>query len=255
MDLFDVFRACVRRWYVVLPILFITGIFAHNFYNSVKPVYYSSAVVGIAPSNMQWQYSGNGVPIPRNGLLDTGGATLITNMAVLGYDSSVRAKVVTDGGKGDFIVRMFPVPAVGPQEQLPLILIEATEGDPISAKRTVELAVRQAEPILYNLQQQAGVPDPQMVRALVLSPPTAAAEGLPSRKRSTAGIIGAGLGSAILVAIVFDLLFTWRGRKKSIISDENSLHVANAKAQDSHSQPAESSTISANSAGISPPPR
>ena len=52
MDLFDVVRSCFRRWYVVLPLLLIAAWFAHDIYTSVKPVYYSNAVVGLAAPNI-----------------------------------------------------------------------------------------------------------------------------------------------------------------------------------------------------------
>src|SRR4051812_19705280 len=84
VDLIDVVRASIRRWYILLPLLAITGVIAHNYYVSVKPVYYSQAVVGIAPSNLQTQYTADGTPVFRNGLLDVGGPTLIANLAVLG---------------------------------------------------------------------------------------------------------------------------------------------------------------------------
>ena len=53
MDLFDVVRSCIRRWYVVLPLLLIVAWYSHQIYASAKPVYYSSAVIGVAPPNTQ----------------------------------------------------------------------------------------------------------------------------------------------------------------------------------------------------------
>jgi hypothetical protein len=123
--------------------------------------------------------------------------------------------VVAGGGKPDFVVRMFP-PAVtgnGTAEQLPLIMIEATEGDQISAARTVELAAAQADPVLRNLQQQAGVPEDQMVKPLTVSPPMTV-PGVPSRKRTTAAILGAGLGLAILAGVGADLSIIRRQERK-----------------------------------------
>src|SRR5271165_755939 len=127
MDLFDVVKSCFRRWYIVLPLLFISAWFSHHIYASAKPVYYSQAVIGVAPPNTRVdQAAAPGEGVPRNGLLDVGGAPLIANMTTLGLsDALFRGQVVAAGGKADYTVRMFPVPATMPE--LPLILIEATE--------------------------------------------------------------------------------------------------------------------------------
>ena len=218
MDLFDVIRSCFRRWYVVLPLLLATAWFVHNTYTSVKPVYYSNAVVGLAPPNSTVSYGEPGVPVPRNGLLEVGGAAVVMNMAVLGFDDpSVRAQVVAGGGKADFVVKMFPSPVTGSgsQEQLPVIMIEATESDPTSAARTVELAAAQADPVLRNLQQQAGVPDAQMARALSAAPPSAPIAATPSRTKSALSLSVVGAAIAILLGVVVDvLMMRWKARRQ-----------------------------------------
>jgi hypothetical protein len=199
---------------VVLPLLLITAWFSHHIYTSVKPVYYSNAVISVAPANSRMDQAELGVPVPRNGLLDVGGPTLITNLAALGLrDSSVVAQVAAAGGQADYTARIFPVPATSPE--LPLIMVEATEPDPVAASKTVELVVAQADPTLRNLQRQAGVPDDQMVKALVASPPSAPAGGTPSRTRSTISVFAAGAGLAILVGVVVDLFMTrWKARRQ-----------------------------------------
>ena len=97
MDLFDVARSCFRRWYVFLPLLLIVGWFSYSVYSSVKPVYYSNAVIGIAPPSTRVDNVAPGVPLPRNGLLDIGGASLIANMTALGLREPVGRR---SGGRG-----------------------------------------------------------------------------------------------------------------------------------------------------------
>lgn len=214
VDLFDVVRSCIRRWYVVLPLLLIAAWFAHHTYASVKPVYYSSAVIGVAPPNTRLDQANPGEPVPVNGLLDAGGASLIANMATLGLrDSSVVTQVVAAGGKPDYTAKMFPVPGTMPE--LPLIMIEATESQPIDTSKTIELVVAQADPTLRTLQEQAKVPDDQMVRPFVVSPPSVPVPGMPSRTRSTIAVFVALAGLAILVGLMADVLLTrWAGRRK-----------------------------------------
>jgi hypothetical protein len=215
LDLFDVVRSCIRRWYVVLPLLLVAAWFSHDIYTSTKPVYYSNAVVGMAPPSTRLDQSVAGEPVRRNGLLDVGGAPLIANMTAMGLrDPSVVTQVVAAGGQPDYTSKMFPVPATSPQ--LPLIMIEATQPDPISASKTVALVVEQTGSALQTLQQQASVPPDQMVTPLVVSPPSPPAEVMPSRIRSTLAIAIAGAGLSILAGVVVDvLLMRWKKRRRA----------------------------------------
>jgi hypothetical protein len=214
VDLFDVVRSCIRRWYVVLPLLLIAAWFAHHVYNSVKPVYYSNAAISIAPPNTQVPIGEPGAAVARNGLLDLGNGTMIPNLLVFALrDPSVVGQVVAAGGNADYTTKMFPVPASS--QELPLVMIEATEPDPIAASKTVQLVVAQADPVLRTLQQQAGVSDDQMAKLLVASPPSPPAGGVPSRTRSAMTILAAGVGIAILVGVVVDvLLLRWKARRQ-----------------------------------------
>jgi hypothetical protein len=215
VDLFDVVRSCFRRWYVVLPLMLIVCWFAHSVYSSVKPVYYSSALIGIAPPSTRVENTPDGVPVPRNGLLDTGGAQLIANLTALGLiDPSAVNRVVTAGGLPDYHSKMFPT-SPGMQ-QLPLIMVEETNADPAAVTKTLELVTAQADVTLRNLQHQANVPDDQMVTSFVVSPPSSPAAAMPSRTRSTVSLLVAGLGLSILFAVVLDVVLTrMSNRRKS----------------------------------------
>ncbi len=213
MDLFDVVRSCARRWYVFLPLLAIVTWISYSVYSSVQPVYYSNAVVGVAGPSTRVDNPPQGVPIARNGLLDVGGAALIANMTALGLrDPAVVDRVVAAGGLPDYDARMFPSPAN--MQQLPLIMIEATNADQAAVSMTIELVVAQAEVTLRTLQQQAKVPGDQMVVPFVVSPPSAPAAGMPARTRSTIAIFVAGLGLSVVVTVLVDVLL---GRRRQRI--------------------------------------
>lgn len=214
VDLFDVIKSCLRRWYVVLPILILTAGLAYWQYSSVKLVYYANGVVGISPPNEYIQFAGEGKPAPRNGLLEVGGADLITNMTVLSMtDASVRSEIVAQGGRPDYTIRMFPAPltGAGSQLQIPLIMVEATEADAASAERTVNLAAAKAGAVMEDLQRKSGVPESLIVRGLVISPPSAIA-GPPSRLKPVLLRIIAGTGIAVLSAVLLDLYLARRKR-------------------------------------------
>lgn len=212
MDFFDVARICAKRWYVFLPLLLVTAWYTYSSYTSVKPVYYVSSVVSIAPPNQRSSYSAQ--PAEVNGLLEAGGPTLITNLAVIaGNDSAFIDKVAAAGGQRNFVVKNFPTP-FGVQVPLPLIMLETYSGDSYSAIKTIEIAATQIDGLFSDLQRSAGVADSQMAHAIVASAPKSV-QAMPSRNRSAAGKFLGGLGIAVLASVVTDGFVTrvQRGKK------------------------------------------
>jgi hypothetical protein len=182
-------------------------------YKSAKPVYYSSATIGVAAPSTKMDIAPQGVAVPHNGLLDIGGATVIANMAAIDLHSpAVVERVVAAGGQADYTSGMFWVPPTSPQ--LPMVTISATEPDPAAALKTVELVVAQADSTLRTLQQKANVPDAQMVTPLVVSPPSAPVAGMPSRIKSTIAIFAAGVGIVILAGLLVDVLLMRRKARR-----------------------------------------
>lgn len=200
-------RSCARRWYIFVPLLLVTAWFSHSTYTSVKPVYYSQAVIGLAPPSSKVENVPQGEPVSRNALLDIGGASLVANMAAMKLkESAVVDKVAAAGGLSDYVARMFPVPATSPP--MPMILVESSNGDPAAVTRTLELVLGQADGALRDIQAPAQVPTNLMVAPFVVSPPSAPAAGMPSRMRSTVAIFIAGAGLSVLMTVVADLLLT-----------------------------------------------
>ena len=208
VDLFDVTRSCFRRWYFFIPLLLIVAWFSHSVYSSVKPVYYSGTTIGFAPPSYRVEDLPQGVPVPRNGLLDVGGATLIANMTTMGLrDSSVYERVMAGGGV-PYTTKMFPTP--GGMQPLAMIMVEVTAADPAKASTTLALVTDEADVTVKQLQRQAGVPDDLMLKSFVVSPPSAPAAAMPSRTRSTIVIFGAGVGLSVLLTVAVDVLLTRR---------------------------------------------
>lgn len=212
LDLFDVVRSCFRRWYILIPLLLITAWYSHQVYTSVKPMYYSQAVIGLAPPSYRVDQAVEGAPVPRNGLLDIGGAPLLANMAALGLrEPSVANRVVALGGLPDYTARLFPVPATSPP--IPLVMIEQSAPDPASATKTLELVANEMSSALERIQKQAKVPADMTVTSFVVSPPSEPIAAMPSRTRSTAAIAVAGIGLTVLVTVLVDVLMVRRRKR------------------------------------------
>lgn len=211
MDLFDVVSACFRRWYVALPLLLVTVWYSHDVYASAKPVYYANTVLGLAPPSVRQDVPSAGGEVRRNGLLDVGGATLLANLTAIGLqDPSVVGQVSAAGGLPDYVSKVFPTQA--PNPQLPLVMIEATSPDPAAVSRTLGLVTAQADGTMRTIQQQARVPDDQMVTSFVVAPPSTPAPAMPSRTRSTITIFAVGVGLSVLCAVLADVLLPKRRR-------------------------------------------
>jgi hypothetical protein len=212
VDLFDAVRSCFRRWYVILPLLVITAWYSHHLYASVKPVYYSSAVIGLAAPSFRVEASTAGQPLSRNGLLDVGGPALIANLSALGLrQPSVVDRVVAAGGLPDYGARLFPVPPTAPP--IPLVMIEETSADPAAVRKTLELVIAAMPAMLRSLQEGASVPEDQMVHAFVVSPPSDPAAAMPKRTRATISIFVAGLGLTVVFTVLVDVLLVRRRKR------------------------------------------
>ncbi|MGW4241728.1 hypothetical protein [Nocardia sp. NPDC004722] len=213
MDLFDVARSCARRWYVILPLLVLCLLYGKHTYEAAKPVYYANAVIGFAPPSYRIDTAPAGEAVRRNGLLDVGGATLLANLAALGLrQPAVVDKVVAGGGQPNYVARMFPTTTGS--AQIPLVMLEETSADPQATAKTLELVTAQADSTLRALQQNAQVPEDQMVASFTVQPPSTPVAALPSRTRSTISVLGAGIGLSILLAVLLDVTLERMKRKR-----------------------------------------
>jgi hypothetical protein len=236
MDLFDVVRSCFRRWYILLPLLAVTAFYGHQVYSSVQPVYYSQTVIGLAPPNQRVDTVEIGQAVPRNGLLDIGGAPLIANMAALGlHQAAVVNRVVAAGGQPNFDARLFPVPATSPP--IPLVMIDVAAPTAQAATKTLELAGMELRSSLENIQSEAKVPRDMTVESFVVSPPSEPVAAVPSRTRSTMSVIVGGLGLAILVSVLADVLLGRRRKRRRKVPTPDPAPVASQ--EEESAQPSE----------------
>lgn len=212
MDLFDVVRACFRRWYILLPILAVAGYYSYSVYTAAKPVYYSQTAIGISPPSYRIDTAPTGMPVPRNGLLDIGGAPFVANMASLALlQPAVVNRVVSAGGMSQYNARMFPVPEA--TQPIPLVLIDVVAPEPDTSSKTLELVTAEFSTALENLQRQAKVPPEMMVEPFVVSPPSTPTAAMPSRTRSSMSIFVAGAGLAVVVSVIADALLSRRRKR------------------------------------------
>jgi hypothetical protein len=217
VDALDVVRACFRQKFVVLALMVIVAWIVFQPHKSAKPAYYSDTIVGMAPSNLQWPIGCDGAPAPKNGLLDIGGEDLVTSMAVYAFNQpSVKGRVVAGGGTANFFaeaVKTFDS-AGKPGPEKPLIRIEAIAEDPHVAQNTAQLAAAEADHVLGDIQQQAGVPDEQMVKAITIAPASVPVTPMQGPRKLAIYRAMIGITIVIFVSVGIDSILTRRRRRK-----------------------------------------
>jgi hypothetical protein len=207
MDSFTLKQSCVRRWYVIVPLLLMTAWYSHHFYGTVQPVYSAKTLIGLTAPSFRAGQTAPGAEIPRNGLLDVGGAGLIANQVALRLRGpSVVDRVVAAGGVPWYVVSLLP----GTREQLPIIVIQGTASKPTQVTTTLEVLIAQSAVTLRTLQQQAQVQEDRMVTPFVVLPPSTPSAANPTRVRSTFERFLAGVGVSILLTVLVDVLLARR---------------------------------------------
>src|SRR5262245_37200356 len=163
MDSFSVKRSCVRRWYVIVPLLLMTAWYSQHFYGTVQPVYSAKTMIGLTAPSFGVNPPERGAEMARNGLLDVPVAdqsdprksvVVIANQVALGLRGpSAVDRVVAAGGVRWYVVSVLP----GTSEQVPIVVIEVSAPTPTEATTTLEVLIAQSAVTLRTLQQQARV--------------------------------------------------------------------------------------------------
>lgn len=122
-------------------------------------------------------------------------------------------RVVAAGACANTTRGCSPVPEA--TQPIPLVLVDVVAPNPETATKTLELVTAEFSVALENLQHQARVPDEMMVEPFVVSPPGTPVAATPSRTRSTLSILFAGVGLAVVVAVVADALLNRRRRRRT----------------------------------------
>jgi hypothetical protein len=207
MDSFSLKRACVRRWYVIVPLLLMTAWYSHHFYGKVQPVYSAQTMIGLTATSLRVNQTESGAEVPRNGLLDVGGGDLIANQVALGLRGPAAVdRVVAAGGVPWYVVSLLPATS----EQVPIVVVEATADTPTLVTTTLEVLVAQSAATVRTLQQQAHVSEDQMVTPFVVLSPGTPRAAYPTRVRFTFQRFLAGVGVSILLTVFVDVLLTRR---------------------------------------------
>lgn len=217
MDLFTIAGACLRRWYITLPLLLLVGFFSYRAYASVDPLYTASRSVVVLPS----------LPEPTEVLLDEDDAeaTAEVDNPYSGQGGSRFAVAVLARNINSlaFEERLGLDPDIeqsyeaSTSAQQPMIHLTAVAPSPEAVYNLLDDVIGEAAIVLDAFQAEAGAPEITRYRIAPAVPAGPVEDATPSRMRAAAAIavLGAGLVAAIVVG--GDALLANRRRRRSTV--------------------------------------
>ena len=211
MDLFTILGTCLRRWYVFLPVLAISGYFAMQAYQQVEPLYSASTSIVILPSQ----------PLPGapdeadtltldNPYAGSGGPKLAAAVLAKNIDSSTfrdRLGLTPDD------TSIFESTVAQTQ---PIITVDATASSPEAVISTLGAVTIAARVVLDDFQAVAEAPEAKRYLVAAAVPPSAATDVTPSRWRTAGAILVVGAGLAALLAVALDAALRARRRNAEL---------------------------------------
>lgn len=211
MDLLGVLRACVRRWYVFLPIIVLTAWLGRDQYRQAQPEYTSTATVVIAPSTElvynrgRQTDTGLVVTSPFNG--SEGPRVLAGLLARALSTATVREQLLPAGGAAVTATRNV-------QEDSTVVTLQVVAGSAEADAVALEAVRQGADGVLAQIQYDAGAPEGQLYNAVSGGPVDPPLVAYPDRVRGVVAIGLAGVLVAVVLSVVAQSLMTGR-RKKS----------------------------------------
>lgn len=206
MDVWEAARIILRRWFVVLPILVLTGVLAGALGDRSQPEYSaSSTVVMLAPFRTNGE-TGTAMSNPYLNFNSSLTTTAIILRASLDR-SEIRELIATEG--------LAPNYNVIPQDRSPLVDVTVRTDSAEKATATVNRVVQLLQDDLRARQLNLRTPRDQTITTQVLSPATAATLFNSGRARTRYLVIGLGLFVAALAAFAAEGGIRFAARRKA----------------------------------------
>lgn len=204
MDLFTIAGACVRRWYLTVPMLLVVGLLAFQAYSAVEPLYTSSRSVVVLPSldetaaqaaeEEEEEVEPDDEDNPYSG---QGGS----RFAVAVLKRNINSTAFEDRlGLEKGVEQTFEAESSDDQ---PMIHVVATAPTDQAVYALLDRVVRESAVVLDEFQAEAGAPEITRYRIAPAVPAGPVEDATPSRLRSAGAImvLGGGLVAALVVGV------------------------------------------------------
>ncbi|WP_028471909.1 hypothetical protein [Nocardioides alkalitolerans] len=203
MDLKDLARSALRRWYVLLVCLLLTAAGALGIARSMPASYdVSSSILLLPPASS--------VGDEGNPYLYLSGLGQAVDVLVTRLTSDAVAQPVLERHPGVTLTVERDVSTTGP-----IILVSASGPDAADGESTVAEVVAALPGQLADLQSALDVPDGSVITSTVLTAPEDAAPNTKARTRAATAVVGAGLVLSVLVTALADRVLLDRRRRRT----------------------------------------
>lgn len=197
MDVWQITVAALRRWYVFLPLLALTGLAAFMVGQGVAPQYEVRATAILVPGSVPTE-----IESPYGSMDSTA-----TVLGIVLDDAATRERISAQGMQPDY--------EFTPRNRSRIVDIEVLSDSPERSLATGNELLALASQELADRQAEVGIPANAQVGLQVLQAPAVSdvvSEGK-LRNMAVIGILGAAL--SLLVAVLFDdLVGLFRGRRR-----------------------------------------
>jgi hypothetical protein len=211
VDLQTLIRIIFRRWYVVIPVLALTGLVGQYMLSSTEPEYDASGSVLLLSPFQQGDPEDPADPAdvddPGNAYLAFNASlrTTATAMERIMSDSSSRRAIRELGHEGTYVVEV--------DQEGPILNITATAQRPDEAIQTVVGVFELIAAELDERQDAVNANPDQRIRTQVLFTPSRASEQTTARTRTLVALGALGLAAAASAAVLTESLVVGRRRR------------------------------------------
>lgn len=176
--LVEVVRTVLRRWYVVVAGLLLTGVLGYVAYTSTPPVYEASGTVLLLPP--EDQVSGEGI---QNPFLQLNNLDVPTSLVVARLNGDeVREQIVAEQPNALYEV------STDPTMRGPVVLVQVSAQSAKATIDTLELVLAAAPQALADLQRQQDVPKGDSITSMQLA---ADLDATPVTRATTRALVAA----------------------------------------------------------------
>jgi hypothetical protein len=203
VDLIATLQVMLRRWYVVGPVLLLTGVAVLLVYGAVQPTYEARGTV-IMRSAAHTEDPRTGA---RNQYADYGNLSIPARVVTdaLSQETS-REQLKQRGVPGDFAV------GLDAGSLAPIITVVGTAPTPAEAIETTRAVMVEVDKELTRRQEQLGAPRITFLATEVVAAPTEAVPLNGSRLRAGAGVLVLGLIVALVAGFTAEAIARRRDR-------------------------------------------
>lgn len=203
MDLWDVGRIVIKRWYVSVPVLVGALVLAVLMSGRIDPEYSTEASILLVaqgtppPADLETLEPGDTVP-PGNALLNLPSSLATVAQATsLAVSSDQSRTEVADAG-------LEPTYEVTAEARSPLLYVRVTSRDSEVAIQTMDHVVGLIERDLDARQDQVDAPEDGRIGVELLARSDQAVADQGGRSRVRLAVVGLGVLAAVALAVLFD---------------------------------------------------